>query len=228
MSVNAVVFDFYGTLTVGVPEAERRANLHDLARVLGADPAGFETAMRGSWPQRCTGSLGDLSGTLLDVARRSGATPTPGQVAEACTHRRRLERAYVLRLRPHAVEVLRALRERGLRVGLVSDCTHELVEFWRDIPVAPYVEVAAFSVRLGIKKPDPRIFEYVCRRLEVSPSTCLYVGDGGSNELSGASDVGMRAVQLDCADHAEQLVYDPEVGWRGDRVETLSDVLTLV
>lgn len=225
--VRAVVFDFFGTLTYGAPAAERRAGAHRVGSVLGVDPERFEVAMRASWAQRCTGAFGDLADTLAAIARRVGGSPMPEQLARACAMRRELERAYV-RLRPEAVGVVRALRERGMRTGLVSDCTHELCECWTEVAVAPYLEATAFSVLLGVKKPDPRIYQHVCDELGVRPADCLYVGDGGSNELRGASAAGMRAVQIVCADHAEQLVYDPEVDWRGEQVANLNDLLTLV
>ena len=47
-----------------------------------------------------------------------------------------------------------------------------------------------------------------CERLRVEPEECLYVGDGGSRELTGAAAVGMTAVRLVAPDLAGHLVFD--------------------
>jgi putative hydrolase of the HAD superfamily len=51
------------------------------------------------------------------------------------------------------------------------------------------------SCETGLVKPDPEIFKLCAARLGVRPEDCLYVGDGGSDELRGASTVGMTPVQ---------------------------------
>ena len=51
------------------------------------------------------------------------------------------------------------------------------------------------SCETGLVKPDPEIFMLCSARLGVHPEDCLYVGDGGSDELRGASMVGMTPVQ---------------------------------
>ena len=51
------------------------------------------------------------------------------------------------------------------------------------------------SYEQGIGKPDPAIYLRTAEELEVSPEECLYVGDGGSNELFTAKEVGMKPVQ---------------------------------
>ena len=61
------------------------------------------------------------------------------------------------------------------------------------------------------------------------PQDCLYVGDGGSHELSGASQVGMRSILI-CVD--KTYISDPyrqeAVGWRGLTITTLKEALVLI
>ncbi len=61
---------------------------------------------------------------------------------------------------------------------------------------------------IGLVKPDPAIYQLACQRLGVIPEDCRYVGDGGSNELTGADASGMRAVLIAPSyDDATSLVY---------------------
>jgi putative hydrolase of the HAD superfamily len=176
---------------------------------------------------RASGALGSPATALAGVLRLAGAAPTPDQLDWAVTARVAVARADV-RLRNEAVPVLRALHGAGVRTAVVSDCGYELPLFFPALPIARLVDSAVFSVRVGHCKPHPAMYLTACRRLGVEPSECLFVGDGGSQELSGARWVGMVAVQLDAADLAEHLVYHSEEGWKGLRVGSLLDILPLV
>jgi putative hydrolase of the HAD superfamily len=65
----------------------------------------------------------------------------------------------------------------------------------------------------------------VCDRLKVAPDRCLYVGDGGSKELTGAAESGMDVVLIRAS-------YDTVNGdreeWQGTRISELKQVLDLV
>ena len=91
---------------------------------------------------------------------------------------------------------LRWLRQQGLLVGVVSDCTHELPELWPSLPVARFVDGAVFSVLIGHRKPHLSLYQSVCRQLGIAPFEAIYVGDGGSNELTGAVAAGIPAIRL--------------------------------
>ena len=77
-------------------------------------------------------------------------------------------------------------------------------------------------------KPDPALYTAICARLDVAPADCLYVGDGGGRELSGAVRAGMTAVQLTAPDLDRHLSFDAEPDWHGPTVARLIDTLGLV
>jgi putative hydrolase of the HAD superfamily len=90
------------------------------------------------------------------------------------------------------------------------------------MPIAELLDATVYSVHLGVTKPHPALFETVCHRLDVRPEECLYVGDGGGRELSGARSVGMTAVRLAAPDLTGHLVFDREPDWGGASVTSLS------
>jgi putative hydrolase of the HAD superfamily len=53
------------------------------------------------------------------------------------------------------VSALTALKRRGLKTGLISDCTHELPASLPSRPVAPPLDAQVFFVEIGVCKPDP-------------------------------------------------------------------------
>lgn len=221
----AVVFDFYGTLTVATAPAVRIASLTEIAEAIGAEPEAFRAAWWQTWAERCTGALGDFVTALADIAGRMGLEPTEEALARATELRRRRERTFWV-LRDDALSTLSALRAQGLRTALISDCTDELPDEWKDSPLAPHIEVPVFSFTAQVKKPDPRIYAMACERLGVEPADCLYVGDGGSNELAGATAAGMHAVRI--LDHGGVHHRFEEVDWDGPKIETLAEVLQLI
>ncbi|NLC18048.1 MAG: HAD-IA family hydrolase [Clostridiales bacterium] len=93
------------------------------------------------------------------------------------------------------IPVLDKLKMEGYKIGLISNCFSEEAIIIRESILLPYFDAAVLSYEVGYAKPDRRIYEQCACRLGVSPEECLYIGDGGCNELFGARDFGMRAVQ---------------------------------
>ncbi len=220
----AVVFDFFGTLT----HAVRRGPAHaHIARWLGCDPAALTAALDQSFAARARGGLGSPAKALRRVIESAGAHPSEDRLAAALSARLAAVRADT-RVRPEAGPVLSMVRELGLRTAVVSDCCHELPQFLPTLPIARQLDTCVYSIDLGVCKPDPEMYLTACRRLAVSPEQCLYVGDGGSRELSGARAVGMTAVRLAAPDLATHLSFNAESGWEGPTVQSLTEVPALL
>lgn len=226
-SPRAVVFDFYGTLTVSASTAERAVAATAVARALGVDPQIYQARLRTSFTPRATGAWGDLRTTLRRLARDCGVEVSEEALTAGVARRREFERGF-LRLRPAAVPVLAALRGQGWRIGVLSDCTHELPEEFPSLPLAGSIDAAVFSVCEGLRKPDLRLYARIAEALQVAPQRCWYLGDGGSNELSGARRAGMAAILLAAPDADGALVYDRERSWDGPRVDSLESFLAMV
>ena len=80
---------------------------------------------------------------------------------------------------------------------------------------------------VGLKKPDSNIYNLACEQLGVEPGECLYFGDGDSNELSGASQLGMNAVMI--RDPNEKDPYRlVEVEWDGLKIENFTEIIDLI
>jgi putative hydrolase of the HAD superfamily len=220
----AVVFDFFGTLTRSVHRGPRHAAI---ARSLGCDPEVVRHVLDRTFHSRARGTFGSAEATLRWVSEQAGGRPLPSQVEAAVPARVDALRADT-RLRADAVSALRAVKSRGLGTALISDCTHELPAFLPSLPVAPLLDAQVFSVELGVCKPEPEIYLAACDRLGVAAQDCVYVGDGGSRELSGAEAVGMTAVRLAAPDLSDHLVFDQDSEFRGRSVTSLTEILTVI
>ena len=93
--------------------------------------------------------------------------------------------------RSTVLDTLAKLQSTGVKTGLISDCGSEVPDIWPGLALAPLMDATVFSCCVGVTKPDPSMYRLACERLGVDASRCLYVGDGGSRELTGARAMGM-------------------------------------
>lgn len=220
----AILFDLWGTLVPGIPPPVRDAVSREMAADLHVDPSAFAAAFGDSYRERFTGAFGSLEETVLALARRCGGEPDSAGVARAAGRRLDLTRT-LLRSDRATLAVLDELRSRGLPLALVSDSSAETPALWLDSPLSERVSVTAFSCLVGVRKPDPAIYLYAVRRLGVDPRQCLYVGDGGGGELSGAAALGMDVVRLRSPGDAPTDRYDDDESFAGPEIATLAALL---
>jgi putative hydrolase of the HAD superfamily len=102
------------------------------------------------------------------------------------------------RLASMSVALLDALRDRGLKTGMVSNAMDPPWILLRDLEeqgLAERLDAVVFSSEVGVRKPRPEIFHAALERLGVTPDRALFVGDRLNADVRGARDVGMRTVQ---------------------------------
>jgi len=99
-------------------------------------------------------------------------------------------------IRHEVVARCRSYRTAGLRTGLLTNNAKEFEEFWR--PLLPFDELfddIVDSSFVGMRKPDPRIYELSLERLGVTASEAVFIDDAPGN-VAGARAVGIRSVLI--------------------------------
>lgn len=187
----AVIFDFGGVITQSPFEAFNRLEARlsipfgTIRRINATNPdnnawARFERA--------------EIDAEAFDVAfaaeAKTAGVRLAGQEVLSCLHGA---------VRPDMLEALRRI-SRKYKTG----CITNNVKSSRDAEVRPDPLVTeAFSLfghvmessKIGIRKPDPRIYELMLSRLEVKPDQCIYLDDLGIN-LKPARDLGMTTIKV--------------------------------
>jgi putative hydrolase of the HAD superfamily len=138
----------------------------------------------------------DLEHTLPAKARIANPRVSEVQIRQALAARPARFHHVLTHIEPEALTGLARLRALNLKLGLVSNCGKDEVAAWPDSPLAPLFDTTVFSCAVGLAKPDPRIYRLAATRLGVEPAECLFVGDGGSDELAGARAAGMTPVLI--------------------------------
>jgi putative hydrolase of the HAD superfamily len=101
------------------------------------------------------------------------------------------------RLFDEVVPTLARLRERGLKLAVVSNWSPALPELLAGLGIAGRFDVVVSSGREGVEKPDPAIFARALDRLGVAPAEALHVGDHPVNDVAGAQAAGIAARLID-------------------------------
>lgn len=92
------------------------------------------------------------------------------------------------------LDTLQKIKLKDIKLGLISNADCIDCKYWNQSPLFRYFDDAVFSCNVGLLKPDRQIYEFAMQRLNVLSEQCLFVGDGGSNELWGAKTAGMGTV----------------------------------
>lgn len=96
----------------------------------------------------------------------------------------------------------RQLRVDGIRTAMITNNVREFGDGWRSlIPVDELFEVVIDSSHVGVRKPDPAIFELALDALDVTAAECLFLDDFRGN-IDAAEALGIRGILVGADRHA--------------------------
>lgn len=231
MAFAAVMFDLAGTLVDDWPEADHRENMREMAEVLSV---GHDELVK-AWISECLVTVRVQLPTIADyvahVCQVLGVTAAAPQIQKAAELRRAFMKDAFLVPRDDAVDTLVRLREQGLGTGLISNTSVEVPILWRETAFHDLIDSPVFSCVVGVAKPDERIYRKGAESVQLHPRNCVFVGDGGSLELTGARDAGMFPVLIRTpeahrwpSDHSRE---DART-WQGPTIRALADIVSLI
>ena len=211
MAIDAVIFDWGGTLTPwhSIDGAELWAAVcasHFPADRAVATAAALHAAENALWR---TSSAEHRSATMRAVFELAGVTATDAFLA-----------SYVAAWAPHtcidpdAPALLGFLRASGIRVGVLSNTMwprswHEDV-FRRD-GVLDLIDGAVYTSEIDWTKPHAEAFRAAMTAVGATdPSRCVFVGDRPYDDVHGAKSVGMRAVLVPHSDVPPYAAAEPD------------------
>lgn len=231
MRYDAVIFDLFGTLIETVTPDNYDVMLGEVADTLGADADAFATEWRATVNERESGLLGGIDDILSRTSAVAGHAASPAEVTAAKRRWLAIAGGW-LAPRDDARATLAAIRTTGAKVGLLSNCSAEVPPLWPTIGLADLFDHLVFSCDVGAMKPHPSVYAAAYTNLGVDPQRCMFVGDGGARELTGASAVGMEAVliRVPGEEHTwfDSFYRKDALEWPGTVVGSLSELTSLV
>lgn len=131
----------------------------------------------------------ELVGKLLTGARVSN----PGPLVDWLYEQQATHNLWRKPIEP-MVALVRELKGRGVRIAALSNSEGHLAELLAEIGLAPLFDAIIDSGRVGVAKPDPRIFAHALEVLAVKPDVIVHVGDSWAADVEGALAAGWNAI----------------------------------
>jgi putative hydrolase of the HAD superfamily len=229
MSFSTIIFDLFGTLVSGNAWHNHEVVVQEMALLLGAPVSSFVELFEGETREdREIGVFSSIEDNIAFICSKLGITASSDLINQAALQRYEFTKQ-ALDLRADTINTLAYLHEHGYKTGLISDCSPDVPPLWLKTPMAKYITEPIFSSNVGVKKPSPKIYELAIEKYQAVPSQCLYVGDGGSYELTGAKKMGMTPVLLKIpGDEISDRMRPDAQSWHGLTISSLSQVKELL
>ena len=193
--IKAVVFDIGGVVQDSPLHAIARYERDHGLPANAINRAVVATGESGAWSRLERGEL-TLSAWCAPFERDCRALGVDVDAARLMTYIAEAGRA-----RPQMLRAIARLRERGLRVGALTN------NWATDDPAPPpsplraHFDAFVESRAVGMRKPDPRMYQLVCRELGVEPAQAAFLDDIGTN-LKSARALGMHTIKVDDPEQA--------------------------
>jgi len=192
VAIEAVIWD-YGGVFSGSPFGA----MAGVAREMGVDPQRYLEIVFGPYDhdtdhpwhrlERGEIPLAVARAEILEIGRREGIDSDPFHLFGAMSRGGG-------GLRAEVVDLAREMKAAGLRTALVTNNAVEFREFWRrSIPLDELFHHVIDSSEVGLRKPDPRIFELALEKLEVPAERAVFLDDYEGN-VQAAQRVGIRGL----------------------------------
>lgn len=190
MSFRAVIFDLGGVVL--------DSPLHAIAayeRELGIPPGlvnrvVVDTGPTGAWSRL---ERGELSRRDFEVAFEAECAQAGHRISASTM----MERIALCGPRPRMLDAIRSIRGSGRSVAaLTNNWAHEGGGGSETDTLRELFDVFVESSKVGLRKPDPRIYTHVCEALALAPRETVFLDDIGRN-LKAARALGMTTIKVD-------------------------------
>ncbi len=214
MHIEVILFDWGGTLVEVTRQAEALRKGILTAGVIQDNPTGTETAdrllrafheadalasCRPPWPEY------DMGQVVADWLAAMNHKAETDRVADIC---HALGEAWIGSLDPFpgALDTVEHLKNRGYRLGLVSNCSIPPIYCRQELDrqgFGRFLNFAVFSSGVGFRKPSPVIYQEAIRRAfpdgqTVDLSKVLFVGDSPAYDVTAPAALGMKTALVRC------------------------------
>ncbi|ABC90765.1 putative hydrolase protein [Rhizobium etli CFN 42] len=204
----AVIFDQYSTL---VWEDAANPFYDRVASDLGTDVNAFLTAYKSLGTATMSGkivSMGERVSVAAQMAGFSGSSKLAHEIGER--HLYLWLRSIRIYDDTHAA--LDLLRGKGFKLGLLSNASSYSEHILSMAGLRRHFDATILSYQIGQMKPATEAYRFTAELLGVRTEDCIYIGDGGDNELAGAHGCDMTTVLLDRnLKHTESAAADADL-----------------
>jgi len=131
------------------------------------------------------------------ILARAGVPVPADMLPQVISRTRELYRDMRFALFDDVLATLRALKERNLIIGLLTNLRQDIDAICRELGLESYVDFTVTSAEVGAEKPNPPVFLAALERASVTADMAIHVGDQYEVDVAGARRLGIAPVLLD-------------------------------
>lgn len=192
MKYKVVIFDLFETLIT--EWGHKKYTKNEMCADLGIERTEFDVYWDEKEHDRYIGSM-SFEDSIMYVCNKCEKYVDNMIISNIIDKRIKTKSVCFEYVQPEVFQLLRTLKDMGMQTAIISNCSSEEVKVLKESEIYKYFDEVILSYEVHMKKPDSCIYEEAAKRLGVNFGECIFVGDGGSNELVGAKNVGMKAIQ---------------------------------
>lgn len=192
MKHKVVIFDLFETLIT--EWGHKKYTKNEMCADLGIEREKFDVYWDEKEHDRYIGKM-SFEDSILYVCEKCEKDIDDSAITNIINKRITTKSVCFESVNPEVYQLLSELRKTGLKTAIISNCSSEEVKMLKKSEIYRYFDEVILSYEVHMKKPDSCIYEEAAKRFGVASSECVFVGDGGSDELVGAKKVGMKPVQ---------------------------------
>jgi putative hydrolase of the HAD superfamily len=137
------------------------------------------------------------------VLKEADITPAP-EVIQGILNEMQKTR-YEMALFDDVLPALKALSEKDLLLGLISNVDKDISPMLEKLGILPFLKYRMTSQEAGVAKPHPDIFHKGVERAGITPQEALYVGDQWVVDVQASRKAGMRSLLIDRGDFFDEV-----------------------
>ena len=187
----AFIFDLFDTLTGYESDW---SVIPPVSVMLGLNSKAWNDQLLLHSNDRLTGKLQDPFLIIKNMAHNIDNSIPDELISEVVIKRTNRYSDALFNIPIENIETIRKLRLLNKKIALLSNADVMECSGWDNSPLKPLFDVVVFSCQAGFAKPDPAAYAFCINKLGVIASECVFVGDGGSNELAAAHTLGITTV----------------------------------
>ena len=187
MGITTVIFDFGYVLSL----PPQPSDYQNLATLAGINGKAFEEIY---WGQRADYDRGTIDGPAYwqRIAEAAGKEITPAQIETLVA----ADIAIWMRANPVMMDWVRALKNRGMKIAVLSNMPIEISIYMRHhAPWFRDFDYVCFSAEVHLAKPEAAIFHDCLKALRLRPEECLFIDDRAEN-VEAARALCMQALKF--------------------------------
>lgn len=223
--IKTVYFDLFFTLVNPKYYGDRNEN-----DVLGISQLCWENIAENEnlYFRRASGIVREPADIINEILDKLDMKITENQKKEILELRKERFKKALIEVDNNIINTLIKLKKKGLKLCLISNADKIDILYWESSPLSKLFDEVIFSCEIGVLKPNREIYEIALNKTETGVFEGIFIGDGGSDELKGAKDVGLKTILVSHLLKRESEQHERLVKISDYHVDNFSDILNYI